>query len=189
MANKVRMLSGAALDAVLLKAAMRAVTAAAEELEGDIKETLSTPGRGKFRKKELKRKGAGAYRIDPKTGKRKRIKRGAARVELGTRASAPGDPPAPDTGRLRNSVAYSIEKTGATEVTATVGPNVEYGRAQELGDPSNTWPNGTPAPVAPRPYLRPTLQRNRQKYEDIIIAEMGDALTEALDRMRQRGTL
>lgn len=50
------------------------------------------------------------------------------------RASAPGEPPAPDTGRLRNSTAADQQvKVEGDAVTGRVVANVEYAAALELG--------------------------------------------------------
>jgi HK97 gp10 family phage protein len=62
------------------------------------------------------------------------------------RASAPGDGPAVDTGRLRASIAHEVGRTGTTLV-ARVGTDVEYAKFLELGT----------SKMAARPFLRPAL--------------------------------
>ena len=99
------------------------------------------------------------------------------------RASAPGEPPAVDTGRLRASITYNwsgsgrgrapIENpagtskpsdgvgepsAGRNEVVVVVGTNVWYGRDLELGT----------SKIKPRPFLRPALENNRAKIEHTI---------------------
>lgn len=54
------------------------------------------------------------------------------------RASAPGQPPAPDTGRLRQSVSSEVIGT-----TGIVSVNAEYAAALELGTEKR----------APRPFI------------------------------------
>lgn len=58
------------------------------------------------------------------------------------RASAPGEPPAPDTGRLRASVSSEVVR-GLDDVTGYVVVNTEYAAALELGTEK----------MAARPYL------------------------------------
>ena len=60
----------------------------------------------------------------------------------GSRASAPGDPPAADTGRLRQSVSSEVTTT-ATEVVGKVSANAEYAAHLEIGTES----------IAPRPFM------------------------------------
>ena len=99
------------------------------------------------------------------------------------RASAPGQPPAVDTGRLRASITYNWSGSGRGrapiqnpsketksndgvgepaasrhEVVVVVGTNVKYGRDLELGTTK----------IKPRPYLRPALENNRARLERII---------------------
>lgn len=61
-------------------------------------------------------------------------------------ASAAGQPPAVDTGRLRASITYELGNTGKVLV-ARVGTNVNYARHLELGT----------SRMRPRPFLRPAL--------------------------------
>lgn len=90
---------------VALDAAERGVRAAVLDAEGLTKVLLSQPGTGRM------------------------YQRGKT-VEH--RASAPGEPPAPDTGRLRASVSTEVIR-GLDEVTGIVAVNTEYAAALELG--------------------------------------------------------
>jgi phage gpG-like protein len=65
-------------------------------------------------------------------------------------ASAPGEAPATDTGRLANSV--TIEDTGP--LTIEVGTEVEYGPYLEFGTRT----------IAPRPNWVPSVQEEEPKY-------------------------
>lgn len=89
--------------------------------EAQLKVTLSTPGRGR------------AY------------PRGKNAVHI---ASAPNDPPAPDTGRERASVTHEVV-VSRDAVTARESINTQYALALELGTDT----------IAPRPALRPLLPR------------------------------
>ena len=62
------------------------------------------------------------------------------------RASAPGEPPAGDTGLLAASILIKIEVVDE-KVTGSVYANAKYGRYQELGT----------LYMHPRPFLRPAL--------------------------------
>lgn len=57
-------------------------------------------------------------------------------------ASAPGKPPAPDTGRLRNSTQSEVTRT-QTGAVGVVSVNTEYAAALELGTER----------IAPRPFI------------------------------------
>ena len=48
-------------------------------------------------------------------------------------ASAPGEPPAPDTGRLRNGASSDVSRLGLTRVEGMITNNVEYAAALEIG--------------------------------------------------------
>ncbi|GBF05847.1 hypothetical protein DAERI_060107 [Deinococcus aerius] len=63
-------------------------------------------------------------------------------------ASAPGDPPAVDTGRLRQSMTALQIKRGHWRV----GTNVEYAIYLEFGTRR----------IAPRPFFRPAVARLRR---------------------------
>jgi len=62
--------------------------------------------------------------------------------------SRPGKPPHVDTGRLRASITYEIDRS-LFSIIGRVGTNVEYGRYLELGT----------SRMSPRPWLRPALKR------------------------------
>jgi len=74
------------------------------------------------------------------------------------RASSPGEPPAVDTGRLRSSITHRVERDGKN-FSGLVGTNVEYAKDLEMGT----------AKMAPRPFLRPTLENNKQRILDEFI--------------------
>lgn len=65
---------------------------------------------------------------------------GEARRQGGA-ASAPGEPPAPDTGALRGSIAVAWQDDG----TVRVGSGLEYAPMLEYGT----------ATIEPRPHARP----------------------------------
>jgi len=68
------------------------------------------------------------------------------------RASAPGEPPTIDTSELVNSIRAA--KLG--QFRWEVAPHTEYAGALEYGNPARG--------LAPRPYLRPALERARAAF-------------------------
>lgn len=73
---------------------------------------------------------------------------------VGLNPSKPGEPPRSLNGLLRNSIAYRKEiQHRAVEVY--IGANTKYARALEFGNPKSN--------LKARPYLRPAVQKNRDK--------------------------
>jgi hypothetical protein len=121
----------------------KAVRAGSLIFVGVIKEMLSHPGTGKIRVGGRERVGKGSFNRG-KDGKLHMVHRGAARVNIDptNRASAPGQPPAPDNSVLRNSIDYEL----TSETTSRVGTNVVYAEPLEFGT----------LRIAPRPFMRPS---------------------------------
>ena len=71
--------------------------------------------------------------------------------------SLPGNAPAPDSGNLRDSVHYTTEESDSI-IVGRVGTDVDYGRMLELGT----------SRIAPRPWLKPSLDKNRNQIERLI---------------------
>lgn len=76
--------------------------------------------------------------------------------------SAPGEPPAVDTGRLRASITHRVEME-ADEVAGYVGTNVEYAPWLEFGT----------SKMQPRPFMVPAIERNK----DWIAAKLKAVVT------------
>lgn len=80
-------------------------------------------------------------------------------------ASAPGEPPAPDSGDLAESfeVLPGVSLQG-TILTGTIESDLwgVYGRRLELGG------YGGGAYIAPRPYIRPVLEETEEHVQDIL---------------------
>lgn len=70
-------------------------------------------------------------------------------------ASIPGDPPAPDTGVLRNSIAMAPTESGFR-----VGTNLEYAEYLEFGT----------ARIAPRPFMRTAIAKVETQLGPEIVA-------------------
>ena len=77
-------------------------------------------------------------------------------------ASAPGQAPATDTGKLANSVLFEQEHYGVRVFT-----NVRYGEMLEFGTMR----------IAPRPLWTPEAQAMKPKFEKRIKAALKDATT------------
>jgi len=89
----------------------------------------------------------------PKTG---RIYR---RRSVEHQASAPGEPPASDTGRLVNSIATKYD---VNTLSGTVVVDAEYGPYLEFGTQT----------IEPRPFLRPALANKRGALDTFIRDEI-----------------
>ena len=77
------------------------------------------------------------------------------------RASAPGDAPASDTGRLTKKITIRSVKE-----SVFVGSNLLYARFLELGTSS----------IQPRPFLVPALEKNRRHIGELIKAANGSEI-------------
>lgn len=93
----------------------------------------------------------------PKTGRVYR-RRGVTH-----QASAPGQPPASDTGRLVQSNRTEFDQA---ELTGTAIWSAAHAAALEHGT----------AKMAPRPFARPALANSREEIEQDIAAEVRSAL-------------
>ena len=77
------------------------------------------------------------------------------------RASAPGQPPATDTGYLASSVHAWMDPDGlgaTVQAHAKYGPYLEYGTENEDGTQR----------IKPRPFLLPAFERKRKRIADRI---------------------
>ena len=73
-------------------------------------------------------------------------------------ASAAGEPPATDTGRLVSSIFQDTKRRGKTFV-GIVGSSVDYAVHLEFGTTK----------MAARPFLQPALDKNRKKIIGIFV--------------------
>lgn len=94
--------------------------------------------------KELKRRGIRVQREAVKSLHQS----GTGRQYGRHRASAPGQPPATDTGRLAASIREELRRD-AQGLVEVIGTNVSYAAYLERGTRN----------IAPRPFLRPALRK------------------------------
>lgn len=139
------------------------LTSASLILVENWKEMLSRPGTGRIRRSQTDRKGKGSFvhTSFAETGKTRRmVRRGIPRTDISRadRASAPGEPPAPDTANLRNSIQYEPSDTEPFRV----GTNAEYADDQEFGT----------ATILPRPHGRPAKIMSERQMSETVIATL-----------------
>lgn len=95
------------------------------------------------------------------------------RGNVAHRASAPGEAPASDTGRLVNSINTEVSKS-ALESTVSAGSGaVKYARMLEFGTTK----------MAARPFLFPALEKSKP----FIRARFDQALSKTIDRAATLG--
>jgi HK97 gp10 family phage protein len=108
------------------KAVSRAVVGTALELQGNVVKSVSKKGTGiTYQKKNPNRTHT---------------------------ASAPDQPPATDTGRLKNSIEFNA----LDDLTATVGSKLAYATYLEYGT----------SRMANRPFFRPAIEKIQPKYQE-----------------------
>lgn len=128
----------------------KAVIGTAVELRGDVMKSIKKPGTGTM-----------YYRIfDPDTGFTNIFAgdsegyvtsvKGRLNLSATHRASADGEPPASDTGRLLSSIYFDEEGP----LSAVVGSDVDYAVYLEYGTLT----------MAARPFFRPAVDDIRAKY-------------------------
>ncbi|MGB9866717.1 MAG: HK97-gp10 family putative phage morphogenesis protein [Bacillota bacterium] len=146
-----------AVEAALDRAAWEHMERACQHLVDKVKETLSgqrtgkkyiIPGLKTIREREalLSLKRGGPVKLTAKQREARKYT-----------ASAPGEPPAVRTGRLRNSIKYRIVGTGLS-LRGIVGSPLEYAPYLEFGT----------SKMERRPSLRPTYERERETVKDIL---------------------
>ena len=72
-------------------------------------------------------------------------------------ASAPGEPPASDTGRPQGSLGSEV-LVRAKEVVGVIFAGTDYARVLELGTPK----------LRPRPFLRPAILNNKRTILSLL---------------------
>lgn len=82
-------------------------------------------------------------------------------------ASAPGEPPAVLTGRLRQSIAWTKPHWSGNTVTSEVGTNVKYARRLEYGGMDSRG-----VMIEKRPYFAPTILRIEPAIAAIFEADL-----------------
>lgn len=120
--------------------AKRAITLGVLFFESEVKKELSKPGTGRARKTKGKRGLRGGVRL----------------VSGSNRASAPGHPPAVDTGQFRSSITHLVEREFVAWV-GKVGTGIKDTKGRSIGAHLEF---GT-SKMAARPFMMVTLERIR----------------------------
>jgi len=145
---------------------VKAMNKAAILTQGIAKKMVGGVGRGLIYKKSANKK---FIRTATTTGKLdRRFKQNRGRYH---RASAPGDPPARDTGILANSISFTVKRR-FLGIVGEVGSDLakirskdptsdpEYGLTMEFGTRDGR--------IAARPWLRPSLIKATPKIDKIF---------------------
>ena len=82
-------------------------------------------------------------------------------------ASAPGEFPAADTGRLHQSITTVEVRNDDSAVVVETGANTPYAERLEFGG-SHVAKNGKRVYIAPRPYMTPAFKANREAIKDMV---------------------
>lgn len=122
----------------------KVVGAIMQVLRGQIVEELSKPGTGRVRWGKIKTR--------TRAGRRRAIT--GKRIMQAGRASAPGEPPAPDTGKLRGSIQTEYDRSTQK---GRVGTNDV--RAAPLNFGTRRAGKSRKVVILPRPFMEPALKK------------------------------
>lgn len=137
------------LPRIATRPVTKAVRRGALRIQADAMTSIREPGTGRLYTTRFFTDPSGVVR--PITGKKgKRPKH---------RASAPGKPPASDSGRLLGSVEVDIRDNG---FKALIGTALDYGRFLEFGTKK----------MEARPWLNPAFKRNIRRIETNIAKQI-----------------
>ena len=139
--------------------------AMALQLVGQIKVELSTPGQGRvYRFARIRRDGT-----------IKRNKRG--RILFRTHhASAAGDPPAVDTGKLRNSIDFERITRGVGAQLTGAGPRITTGRRVGTATKYAPWLENGTSRILPRPFMAPAVRKVRTAMGNTLVGRLRSAV-------------
>ena len=141
---------------------LRNAKVAAIHLENEVTKTLNNTGTG--RRYKIYYAGVAGTRRAYSRGKERTRVKGAAKWKWHT-ASAAGSPPAPLTRRLMKIGHKVIIKKDYIRVLVGHLKAVPYARLMEFGGMAGRKKR---AKIEPRPYLRPTLRREKDAVLTII---------------------
>jgi HK97 gp10 family phage protein len=82
------------------------------------------------------------------------------------RASAPGEAPASDTGRLINSINTYVDRSDTSATVVAGRGTVNYAAALEFGTQK----------VAPRPFMAPALEKSKPFIRDRLAKAVSDGI-------------
>lgn len=101
----------------------------------------------------------------PKTGRiyKSRHRKGAVH-----QASAPGEFPAADSGRLHQSITTTVVQNDNTRIAVETAANTPYARALEYGFDEHN--------LAPRPFMGPSYHEHREAIKDEVTLAVAQAI-------------
>lgn len=134
------------LDRDIRASRERTMLAIMTPLHGQIVEELSQPGTGRVR--------WGRIKTRTRSGRRRAIT--AARIARAGRASAPGEPPAADTGKLRGSIQMEYDRSTQK---GRVGTNDK--KAAPLNFGTRRAGRNRRTVILPRPFMEPALKKSQ----------------------------
>lgn len=99
----------------------------------------------------------------PKTGRiyKSRHRKGAVH-----QASAPGEFPAADSGRLHQSITTAVVQDDNTRIAVETAANTPYARALEYGSDI----------MEPRPFMGPSYREHREAIKDEVTLAVAQAI-------------
>jgi len=136
-----------------------AVMAMAFIIEGEAKRSIM------MRKSKYRRYYSVSGRVVKRRKQGKVVGGRVRRIRREHWSSAPGDPPNTDTGFLANS----IHAKRVSRFKAQVRCSARYGLPLELG-----WRTKTGKSVPARPFMRPPIEKNRRRFENMIKGVLRD---------------
>lgn len=171
----------AEFTALMRRRVVATIGSAGRILQAELKAKLSFPGKGRLYARSAKARSFSRMAHGELTQKQviamllKERKRLTARREAGKsaryrglrnsigvhRASAPGAPPAIDTGLLRKTMQLDPSRLNDPNPRVRVGTNLQYAKGLEYGTRH----------VAPRPYFRPTVRKVRPMIRKLFTAK------------------
>lgn len=108
----------------------------------------------------------------PKTGRIYPSKHRKGRTH---QASAPGENPAADSGRLHQSITTVVVQNDDAAIVVQTAANTPYATRLEYGG-AHQAPNGRAVYIAPRPYMRPAFANNVERIKDMVTLSAAQAI-------------
>lgn len=109
------------------------------------------------------------YRRNANAGKLTKTGRKRKAQYIDHQASAPGEFPAADTGRLHQSITTAVVQNDDRAVIVETGANTPYAEALEYGT----------AKMEPRPYMTPAFRAHAERIKDEVTLAIAQAIRQS----------